>query len=301
MFIMSNTKLASSVFAIFLSGSMLAATPAHSSNPELYFYPKAKWIVEQSSAGSPDVKTCSIKNKLNNGYVIEISGSSNGFETISLDLRQSVFQENFKYEVQYNLPGVSRAIVTSKANSSHQIASTISGHDEFSKQLSSSGTLDIQIRDNNFRVYLTGLKASLPAFNDCVNPQPAFASDGKPEIAGDNEHASALSEKPTSSTLNTENVISASVRALPPEAIAVQAPPTKKPEVSKKPKLQERERFTEALAKEINDSDAEALTSGSYSFTQNEEKEIVTATTPETITAAQEEVMLIQDLSLIHI
>lgn len=172
---MSYKKFVASLLVGFLSSTCLYASIANAAEPELYFYPKNKWTVNEITARG-DQPVCSVSNQLNNGYVLEMTGTSDGIENINLDFRQSAFQKNLKYEVQYSIPGISRTIVASKATKESLIVSDLSGKEEFAKGLASAGVLDVQIRDNNFRVYLTGLKASMPKFDDCVSPPEVLAA-----------------------------------------------------------------------------------------------------------------------------
>lgn len=167
---MSYKKFVASLLVGFLSSTSIA----NAAEPELYFYPKNKWTVSERTT-TEDKPVCSVSNQLNNGYVLEMTGTADGINNINLDFRQSAFQKNLKYEVQYSIPGISRAIVASKATKDSLIESDLSGKQEFAKGLASAGVLDVQIRDNNFRVYLTGLKASMPKFDDCVSPPEVLA------------------------------------------------------------------------------------------------------------------------------
>lgn len=167
---MSYKKFVASLLVGFLSSTSIA----NAAEPELYFYPKNKWTVSERTT-TEDKPVCSVSNQLNNGYVLEMTGTADGINNINLDFRQSAFQKNLKYEVQYSIPGISRAIVASKATKDSLIESDLSGKEEFAKGLASAGVLDVQIRDNNFRVYLTGLKASMPKFDDCVSPPEVLA------------------------------------------------------------------------------------------------------------------------------
>jgi len=150
---------------------------ANAGEPELYFYPKSKWVVSRINSEAEQHGICKVSNRLNNGYVLEMSGSEQGISNINIDFRQNAFQKNLKYEVQYTIPGISKAIIPSRATKQSLIASDLSGKQEFAKNLASAGVLDVQIRDNNFRIYLTGLKASMPQFNDCVSPMEFMAQD----------------------------------------------------------------------------------------------------------------------------
>ena len=173
---MAYKKAVTSLLVTLLAGASLIPAYTQAGEPELYFFPKSKWVVKEAeNAAIDNSPTCSVTNQLNNGYVLEMTGSAQGFENISIDFRQDAFQNNMKYEVQYTIPGVDRAIVASRASSASKVSSDISDKSAFAEGLSSAGVLDVQIRENEFRVYLTGLKASMPKFEDCVAPAAAVA------------------------------------------------------------------------------------------------------------------------------
>ncbi len=174
---MSHNKFVASALIALLLGTSAPYGIAQAGEPELYFYPKSKWVVSRINSDQEPHGICTISNQLNNGYILELSGSEQGISNINIDFRQNAFQQNLKYEVQYKIPGISRAIIPSRASKQNLIVSDLSGKQGFAKKLASAGVLDVQIRDNNFRIYLTGLKASMPQFEDCVSPMEFMAQD----------------------------------------------------------------------------------------------------------------------------
>ncbi|MGN7437674.1 MAG: hypothetical protein ACTHOO_03445 [Alcanivorax sp.] len=173
---MAYKKAVTPLLVAFLAGASLIPAYTQAGEPELYFFPKNKWVVKDTGNNTQKMNpVCSVTNELNNGYILEMTGSKQGFDKINIDFRQSAFTPNMKYEVQYTIPGLDRAIVTSQASTVSKVSSDISNKSAFAEGLSSAGVLDIQIRENEFRVYLTGLKASMPQFDDCVAPAAAVA------------------------------------------------------------------------------------------------------------------------------
>jgi len=167
---MSYTKFVTSVSLVCcLTGFYLVGNAVHANEPELYFYPEQKWSVKRLNPDDNSHPICTISNQLNNGYIVEMSGSADGFSAINIDFRQNAFQQGSKYEMKFLVPGVSRIVVPSKAVKQSMVASDLTGHLDFAKELSNAGVMDIQIRDNDFRLYLTGLKAKMPVYNECTS------------------------------------------------------------------------------------------------------------------------------------
>jgi len=238
---MAYKKAVTPLLVAFLAGASLIPAYTQAGEPELYFFPKNKWVVEDTESAAKDgAPTCSVTNQLNNGYVLEMTGSAQGFEKINIDFRQNAFQNNMKYEVQYTIPGVDRAIVASRASSANKISSDISDKTAFAEGLSSAGVLDIQIRENEFRVYLTGLKASMPKFEDCVAPTAAVAKStiqNMEDAVLNDVDAVALQEAsaPSSETLSP-----------PPAAVS-----SAQTDAEARPTKSGHKRYTEILAEQL--------------------------------------------------
>ncbi|MCK5375117.1 MAG: hypothetical protein KAJ40_07525 [Alphaproteobacteria bacterium] len=177
---MSYTRYVTSIlFVCFVAGFYFVCNVVHADEPKLYFYPELKWSVKRLNPDNDAPPVCSISNQLNNGYTVEMSGNSAAFDTLKIDFSQNVFQKGLKYEVQYLVPGASRLIVASKAEKPSMITSNLTQYPTFAEELSNVGVMDIQIRNNRFRLYLTGLKAKMAAYNKCVSG--AQVSDAHPQ------------------------------------------------------------------------------------------------------------------------
>lgn len=169
---MSYVKFVTSVLFACTAGLFLFSSTVLANDPELYFYPEKKWSVKRINSEEDAAPVCSISNQLNNGYIVELSGTSAGFDTINIDFKQNAFEKSMKYEVQYLVPGISRALITSKATEENLITSDISGNDNFSDQIKTASVVDVSIRNNTFRLYLTGLEAKMPFYNECAKGLP---------------------------------------------------------------------------------------------------------------------------------
>ncbi len=157
----------------------LSAQQTSAAEPEFYFYPKYKWSVEENAQPN----SCSLTNQLNNGYAVTISGTANRFDNVSIDFKQDIFDKGMKYEVQYTIPSMTSVILPTTAIENTALKSSMAQHIEFSKALKSSPVLDVRIRTNEFRIYLTGLGNVLPKFQNCLDGssmQMAKATSPKP-------------------------------------------------------------------------------------------------------------------------
>ncbi|MCK5385184.1 MAG: hypothetical protein KAJ29_06355 [Alphaproteobacteria bacterium] len=213
---MSSTKLVTSVLLVCaLVGFYFAHSIVRANEPELYFYPEKKWSVKRLNPDDDSLPVCTISNQLNNGYIVEMSGNTEGFNAINIDFRQKAFQQGMAYEVRYLVPGISRIIIPSKAVEKSKIASDLTGHLDFAKEMSNAGVMDIQIRDNSFRLYLTGLKAKMPLYNECTGVS-------NKNIAHNNSNALSI---PSDDLLQSSSDVSAEYVPAQPKTVAGVAPP----------------------------------------------------------------------------
>lgn len=173
---------ASTMLSCFIGGLSYNAL---ASEPELYFFPKNKWVVENVSHGdSKTLPTCTISNQFNNGYIVQLAGTPKGFTNFNLDLRQDIFQANRKYEVKYSIPGKQAALIPTKAFRNNLLVSDLRNQKDFGDALPVSSVVDLNIRGNEFRLYLTGLESVMGDYRDCLGINVADAStDDKKVIA----------------------------------------------------------------------------------------------------------------------
>ncbi len=166
---MTKKLLATSLFTACLVSTTLSSGLA--SDGETYFYPKYKWVIEEVGGGAGGgLKTCALVNKLNNGYIVQISGNSGGFVNFNIDFRQNSFEQDRDYKVKYSIPGVFENVIPTKAFKENLLVSDLRNEVGFSGYLSSASVLDVEIGSTEFRMYLTGLSAAMGGYKDCVNP-----------------------------------------------------------------------------------------------------------------------------------
>ncbi|MGH1404051.1 MAG: hypothetical protein ACRBDL_07385 [Alphaproteobacteria bacterium] len=166
---MAQTLVSRSIAIACLATTSLISQAAYSADPDVYFYPKKTWTVElidnKTNAQEP---VCAISNQLNNGYIVQIAGTQNGFTNINIDFRQDIFQKNRKYEVQYTLPGQDTQLIPTKAFGESLLVADLRKKASFSDQIPSASVLDLRMGGNAFRMYLTGLSAAMKNYENCT-------------------------------------------------------------------------------------------------------------------------------------
>lgn len=248
---MAHKLLATSVLAVCLATTSLFAISAIAADPELYFYPKEKWTVERIETGEA-LQTCALSNQLNNGYIIQLAGTSKGFTNLNIDFRQDSFTKNQKYEVKYSVPGIIEKTIPTKAFKQNLLVSDLRNDAAFAEALRTTSVLDVQIRDTQFRIYMTGLESTLNEYTDCITPQVTMAAVHPEEspmisIARPSENISGIMAPPPPILDLSAN--SSDENAAQQEGREIAAMPASKlrPEPSNKP------RYTEQLAKQLKE------------------------------------------------
>ncbi len=244
---MIKKRFASYSIAICLATTCLSSNITDAKDPELYFYPKLKWTVEHVETSTPKgLETCTLSNQLNNGYIVQLAGNTQGFSNLNIDFRQDAFKESMKYEVQYSVPGIATEIIPTKAFKKSLLVSDMRAHNSFSKALQNASVLDVTIRDNAFRIYLTGLDAAMPDYNECIGLNSA-----------QKDHMAAIED-------DTLESITAKAqednRAMPPPITESSVQVQKVadiPQQNLRPEAKDTPRYTEVLAEKLKQESAE--------------------------------------------
>lgn len=250
---MTHKLLATSLLAACLATTSLISVGVMANDPELYFYPKDKWTVERVNNGAAQdtLQTCALSNQLNNGYIIQLAGTSKGFTNFNIDFRQDSFVANQKYEVKYSVPGIIEKVIPTKAFKKSLLVSDLRHDGEFAEALRTTSVLDVQIRGTQFRLYMTGLESTLPEYTDCISPPAAMA-------------AAQTEEMPIPSLSTPRKNISGNIAPPPPilslssdssnENAAQQAGAlTEMPAHKLRPEPSNKPRYTEELAKQLKE------------------------------------------------
>ncbi|PCJ99475.1 MAG: hypothetical protein COA45_05415 [Zetaproteobacteria bacterium] len=249
---MTHKLLATTLLAACMATTSLISVRAMANEPELYFYPKDKWTVERVSNGSTSnaLQTCALSNQFNNGYIVQLAGSAQGFTNLNIDFRQDSFNENQRYEVKYSVPGIIEKVIPTKAFKKNMLVSDLRNDAKFAEALRTTSVLDVQIRDTKFRMYLTGLETALPEYTQCITPQATMA-------------AAKTEDVPTVSIQRSQENISGNLAPPPPmlplQDLAKNAAQqsdtdiTDTPAHNLRPVPSSRPRVTEQLAKQLKE------------------------------------------------
>ena len=151
--------------------------------PELYFYPVKKW--ETGVAKTPDFggRECTIQNEFNNGFIIQMNGSSNWVQQLNINFRQDAFEAGQSYDVTLNVPGQTSKTLPGIANTGNILSLNLKGHKQIFKAMRENAVLDFSVDSNNFRFYLTGFSGAAREFERCMagaEPKPQEAAGEKP-------------------------------------------------------------------------------------------------------------------------
>ncbi len=253
---MTKILLATSLFATCFATTALTPSYSFAKDAEIYFYPKHKWVVEQVGAPVGDsLKTCGLSNKFNNGYVVQIAGNANGFTNMNINFHKDIFEPDTEYKVNYSVPGVYESSIPTKAYKKSLIVSDLRGNDDFINSLRNASVLDVQVTDNNFRMYMTGLSSAMLKYDDCIAP---------PEVVNLENPQAAIVEN----IVNIEPIQINEIDVAPPppqieivienesEGSAAAQDMAAMPEHKLRPSPSSRPRYTERLAQQLKDDSA---------------------------------------------
>lgn len=226
-----------------------AVTVTHAKDTDLYFYPKTKWQVSDT----PNAQgVCTYKNTMNNGYVVTLHGTRGRITALEINFRQDIFEKGINYEVQYTIPGRKKAIVSSHAQNGALLVSDLRKNDAFGATMLNASTVDVKIRDNAFRLYLTGLDASRDAYNECLTPsKPSnnIASRTEPNI--DQAAVETLASTRNIPDTVYDDVVKNNLAPPPPPTTAQNLNLGVDASSAQRPSF-DRPRYTEQLASEID-------------------------------------------------
>ncbi len=242
---MSRKLISRSLVIACLATTALIPGAVNAKDADVYFYPKHKWTIERinkDADNSPPI--CALSNELNNGYVLQIAGTENGFTNLNIDFKQNIFKKSNVYEVQYSLPGHSETIIPTKAFSKNLLVSDLRDESKFADNLTTSSVLDIQIQGNEFRIYLTGINKALEDYSTCANQQQVAAASPIEKIAE--------ATVPQASITPTQDLSTPPKIMETPSIVKTSAVKENISGYNKRPQ-QDRERYTEKLARQLKE------------------------------------------------
>lgn len=163
-----------------LTISTFAISPIQNVNAQtsdVYFYPIRSWNVQNLNKNK-----CSISNEFNNGFILEIGSDGTSINMLGLNLRQNVFDAGTKYDTNVSFPGSNSYPSKGESLNSEAIAIDLKKGKEIFKSMRDVGVLDLSLKDNNFRFYLTGFSSAAKIFEQCMGvvPSPAPIAEALP-------------------------------------------------------------------------------------------------------------------------
>ena len=257
---MTKKFMATTFLAGCLAVGWLGTPKVHAGqDDEVYFYPSHKWAVENvtQKASSGEAEVCTLSNTFNNGFKMQFAGTPDGFTNVNIDFRQPVFEKDTSYETRYTVPGQLEESIPSKAFSESLLVTDLRQQSAFSETLRSASVMDLSIKENDFRFYLTGFAAAMKDYTNCVQPENQITASLDVEETPEPEDISIVEE-------HADLVKKAEEEGLappPPEAIDLTAleqsdpqPEIQNPQPQAQETLQRpirRERLTRELAEQL--------------------------------------------------
>ncbi len=190
--------------SLFCAGVGFFSIASFAQDVPVSFYPKSPWEIGELEVVSDFSGECAIQTEFNNGFILQMNGSSDWVQLLSLNIRQNAFTANEKYNVSLTVPGIKTEIIESTAFKSNVISIPVKGHKDLYKAIRDSGVLDISIEDNSFRFILTGFTGASKNFEYCMagskNPSTEITTAAPTEIETEIE-----AEANTVKTANIKN------------------------------------------------------------------------------------------------
>jgi len=160
------------ILAVGVACTALMMTHSAKAQDELdkssHFYPAKAWQVGSIKAVSDYSGECIIQTEFNNGFLLQINGSSNWVQQLNLNIRQSAFVVGNHYDVSLRVPGHEEAVINSVAHRDNIISVPMKGQKELFKAIRDNGVLDIAIEGHQFRFFLTRFIEAANKFERCM-------------------------------------------------------------------------------------------------------------------------------------
>lgn len=196
--------------------SLLMASGASAQTPQRpHFYPAKTWDVHSLQTVSDYGGECIIQAEFNNGFILQLNGSSNWVQQLNLNIRQAAFDVGKNYDVGLVVPGSVKEVVNGTSNRGNIISMPMKGKKALYKAMRENAVLDIDIEDNKFRFFLTGFGTATKKFDECM----AGGAPGR--IAATNPRSpNNLSVRSSNLSVSTESMSDAEKDFMVNESIA---------------------------------------------------------------------------------
>lgn len=148
---------------------LLIYTPSSHATPSLSFMPAKPWHV---SGGS----MCTASTEYDNGFTVQFTGKNDAVTSLTLDVRQDVFNFDESYTAQIAPENSSGMLVNTNIVSPQKIRLNIVNGSSLYQKLQVSEFVDVMVDKNAFRFYLSELNAPGTGFISCVSPSTTTAT-----------------------------------------------------------------------------------------------------------------------------
>ena len=140
----------------------LGVTNAKAQTPELSFYPANAWTASKG-------ELCTLANEFNNGFIIQMNGDERGTVSMTLDVRQAVFDAGTKYPVVLSVPGHYKKTAQAIATNGQNVQINLKGRQDFYNAARGEAVFDMTIEDNRFRFHLSKMEQAAISFEQCMD------------------------------------------------------------------------------------------------------------------------------------
>lgn len=154
---------------LYFSAFSIQSAKASTAEPELHFYPASGWDMKRIERDGRTI--CSLAAQMNNGFVLQISGSNQIVNTLNFDFKQSLFQDIEGLEAILNVPGKMRRSVQAKPLTDSLLSITTTPMQNLVVAMRESNVIDLHVGANAFRFFLTGLAQKIDGFDRCLGIQ----------------------------------------------------------------------------------------------------------------------------------
>ena len=158
-------------FTLILFGLCGAAIgSAQAQKPDLFFYPAAAWEVQKAGLAGRDHR-CALATKLNNGFVINLTGRGGAFQSMSIDFQQPAFDNRGQYTVTISVPDAQKRSFNAVSVNKQILDIDMTSAPDMLSSMRTKGVFDLSLQQNSFRFYLTGFAEAMNRYDDCTGHQ----------------------------------------------------------------------------------------------------------------------------------
>ena len=158
------------IFSSIVCAALLASCNLHAAEIKRpQFFPKSTWSVHALKTVSDYGGECVIETEFNNGFILQLNGSSNWVQQLNLNIRQGAFRSGQDYTVKLGVPGSVSNTIASNSPRENIISVPIKGNKNLYKSMRENAVLDFDVEDNRFRFFLTGFSQAAKKFETCMS------------------------------------------------------------------------------------------------------------------------------------